>query len=59
VPSADERWARRQVLADKEFIGDFADSRDAKADAPGISLVRPGTILAHADACDSVAAVLL
>jgi len=35
-------------LRDKEFISDFADSRNAKADGPGISLVRPGTVSAHA-----------
>jgi len=30
-------------LRDKEFIGDFADSRNAKADGPSISVVRRRT----------------
>ncbi len=35
-------------LRDKEFIGDFADSRNAKADGPSISVVRRRTVLAQA-----------
>jgi len=46
-------------LSDKEFTSYFRDSRNAEADAPGIPLVRPGTVLAHARQFRFVAVVLL
>src|SRR5258706_2974537 len=39
---------RDKSLSDKEFTSYFRDSRNAEADGPGIPLVRPGTVLAHA-----------